>query len=103
MRKSNHHELRALLRANPDGLTVKQICDITKKQDSVTRRALDGMADVYRDRWLDRGPHRGGRSIAVFVAVQVPEDCPRPDVKSKRRSRGIAAVVRPEGSERTQS
>ena len=101
MRKSNHHELRALLRANPDGLTVKQICDITGKQDSVTRRALDGMADVYRDRWIVEPT--GRRPIAVFVAVQVPEDCPRPDIKSKRRSRGIAAVVRPEGSERTQS
>jgi hypothetical protein len=93
MRKSNHHELRALLRANPDGLTVKQICDITGKQDSVTRRALDGMADVYRDRWIVEPT--GRRPIAVFVAVQVPEDCPRPDIKSKRRSRGIAEGKRP--------
>jgi hypothetical protein len=51
MRKSNHHELRALLRANPDGLT-----------------------DVYRDRWIMEPT--GRRPIVVFVAVQVPEDCP---------------------------
>jgi hypothetical protein len=95
MKKSNHHQIRALLRANPDGLTVKQICDITGKKDSVTRRALEGMTDVYRDRWIDRGTHRGGRPMAVFVAVQVPEDCPRPDIKSKRRSPGITEIQRP--------
>jgi len=78
MKKSNHHELRALLRANPDGLT-----------------------DVYRDRWIVEPT--GRRPIAVFVAVQVPEDCPRPDIKSKRRSRGITEVVRREAPEQTES
>jgi hypothetical protein len=85
MKKSNHQELRALLRANPDGLTVKQMCEHTGKLDAPTRRALEGMPDVYRDRWI---VHPGGRRpIAVFVAVPVPEDCPPPDTKSKSKAR----------------
>jgi hypothetical protein len=83
MRKSNHHELRQLLRSHPDGLTVKQMCEHTGRHDSATRRALLGMPDVYRDRWVVC--HDGKRPIAVFVAVPVPDDCPPPN-KSKKRS-----------------
>lgn len=83
MRKSNHHELRALLRANPDGLTVKQLCSLTGKQQAATHRALEGMPDVYRDRW---NVTPGIKPAAVYIAVPVPEDCPPPDTKSKARS-----------------
>lgn len=84
MRKSNHHELRELLRAHPDGLTVQQMCSHTGKREGATRRALDGMPDVYRDRWLY---NPGVKPAAVYIAVHVPEDCPPPDTKAKRNAR----------------
>lgn len=84
MRKSSHHELRALLRSHPEGLTVQQICTHTGKTESVTRRALNGMPDVYRDRF---NVVPGIKPAAVYIAVHVPEDCPPPDTKAKRNAR----------------
>lgn len=84
MRKSSHHELRALLRGHPDGLTVQQICTHTGKTEPVTRRALKGMPDVYRDRF---NVVPGIKPAAVYIAVHVPEDCPPPDTKSQRSAR----------------
>ena len=77
MRKSNHEAVRKLLRAAPDGLSVRQIADeLGLRADSV-HGALGAMPDAYIDRWkTDRGP-----STAVWCVVVPPENCPRPERK----------------------
>jgi hypothetical protein len=75
MRKSYHHALRELLHRHPDGLTVKEMVLMTKRQESPIRRTLKMMPDVYRDRWIAKP---GRQPSAVFVAIKVPEDCPKP-------------------------
>lgn len=75
MSKSRHPEIRALLRANDDGLTVAQIgTALAMKLDSV-RQALGDMPDVYIDRYLE--PVRG-QYPAVWCAVVPPPNCPHP-------------------------
>jgi hypothetical protein len=80
MRKSNHHELRELLRSHPDGLTIKQMCAHTGKLEDSTRQSLKSMPDVYIDRWHISGT----KPAAVYIAVPVPDDCPAPDIKPPR-------------------
>ena len=83
MRKSNHHELRKLLRSHPDGLTIKQMCSQTGRPTNSTRKSLKCMPDVYIDRW----DASGIKPAAVYIAVPVPDDCPTPDIKTPRRLR----------------
>lgn len=76
MRRDVMGDLRRILRAHPDGLTIKQLCGIAGMSDSrYILRALKSMPDVYIDRW--DGPHRGQFS-AVWCVVEVPADCPHP-------------------------
>ena len=75
MSKSKHPEIRALLRANDDGMTVAQIsAGLDIKQDNV-RQALEAMPDVYIDRYLE--PVRG-QYPAVWCAWVPPPHCPHP-------------------------
>lgn len=75
MSRSRHPEIRALLRANDDGMTVAQIsAALDIKQDNV-RQALEAMPDVYIDRYLE--PVRG-QYPAVWCAVVPPPNCPHP-------------------------
>lgn len=76
MRKSNHHAIRASLKSHPDGLTATEISEHTGKDRSAIKRALQEMPDVYIDRWVI--PRRRRVLTPVYVAVNVPEDCPRP-------------------------
>lgn len=78
MRKSNHAQVRALLRAHPDGLTFKEMKRATGKTDCSLRRTIKAMPDVYRDRWV---LSEGKKMMAVYIAVTVPEDCPYPTKK----------------------
>jgi hypothetical protein len=75
MRTSTAKQVRALLRANPDGMTVRQINDVLHRTDSNLRRVLQDMPDTYIDRWELRARKT---PAAVWCVVVPPEDCPRP-------------------------
>ena len=70
--------IRTTLRSFPDGLTATEIAKKTGKDAANIYHTIGGMADVYVDRWIrvKRGPHKFTR---VYVAVDVPEDAPKPD------------------------
>ena len=75
MRKSRHHLIRETLLAHEDGLTKSQICNITNINPNSIKKSLDAMPDVYIDRWVIPAK----KSVTpVYVAVKVPEDCPKP-------------------------
>lgn len=73
--KSKHDLVRKVLRESEDGLTVKQITELTKVEADSLSRILATMPDAYIDRWS--GPNRGQYS-AVWCVVVPPENCPRP-------------------------
>ena len=75
MKPTREHELRALLRANPDGLSIAEIAELTGRDNDNVRKTLLSMPDVYRDRW--DGPNRG-QYTAVWCVVVPPPDCPKP-------------------------
>jgi hypothetical protein len=75
MRKSRHADIRAALLKAEDGLTRKQLCEQTGIADYSIRAAVKAMPDVYIDRWLNKG---NAAPRPVYMAVEVPEDCPRP-------------------------
>lgn len=75
MRKSRHQLIRNTLLAHEDGLTKKELCRIAGLDQRSIAKSLDAMVDVYIDRWVI--PKK--RLVTpVYVAVKVPEDCPRP-------------------------
>lgn len=73
-------DIRKILRAHPDGLTVSELIFKMQCQDDQIRKALKAMPDVYIDRWVF--PTKGASS-AVWCAVEVPEDCPRPSYRER--------------------
>ena len=76
MRPSKHNDIRAILLRNEDGLTAKEI-GIKLDTDCFTiRRAIPHIYGVYIDRWI-ASPKQGPHS-AVYVCVDVPNNCPRP-------------------------
>lgn len=68
-------ELRAHLRANPDGLTTAELTELTGRDKYNVLRTLKLMPDAYVDRW--EGPKRG-QYASVFCVVVPPPDCPHP-------------------------
>jgi hypothetical protein len=76
VKKSHHPEIRELLKAWPgDGLTIPEIATrLNVRKDTITN-CLAAMPDAYIDRW--DGPVRG-QWVAVWMVVEVPENCPRP-------------------------
>jgi predicted Zn-ribbon and HTH transcriptional regulator len=76
MRRYASHELRELLRNNPEGLTVKEIMAVyNKRAESGVRSILKNLPDSYIDRWQS-APRKQYR--AVWCVVIPPEDCPHP-------------------------
>jgi hypothetical protein len=62
--------IRAALLREPDGLTAREIADeIDLPRQDVVEASLKGMDDVYIDRWLN--------GKAVYIAIPIPEDCPK--------------------------
>jgi len=90
MKRDLRAEIRALLLTKPEGLTVTDIVVATKATDKSVRVSLKSMPDVYIDRWEFQ---RQGPLAAVFCAVEVPEDCPRPS-RLKRTPEEKAAYHR---------
>jgi hypothetical protein len=69
-------QVRALLHANPDGLTVAEILErIPSMYQAHLARILRAMPDSYIDRWV-RGKTPGAHR-AVWCVIVPPEDCPR--------------------------
>lgn len=75
MKRDLRAEIRALLLAKPEGMTVTDLVLATKATDKSVRVSVKSMPDAYIDRW--EFP-RQGPLAAVYCAVEVPEDCPRP-------------------------
>ena len=75
MRKSRHQLIRNTLLAHEDGLTKSQICTISGIDARSIKKSLDAMPDVYIDRWVIPAKKA---VTPVYVAVNVPEDCPKP-------------------------
>ena len=73
--RSKHDLVRRVLRDSEDGLTVKQIMDLSQVHTDSLSRILQTMPDAYIDRWS--GPTQGQYS-AVWCVVVPPENCPRP-------------------------
>jgi hypothetical protein len=79
MRTSSTPQIRALLRDNPDGLTMEQIMFAVARDKSNVRKVLQGMPDAYIDRWI---PAPRMQYKAVWCVIVPPQDCPRPEGKS---------------------
>jgi len=69
------HRIRALLRSKPEGMTPNEIAAAIELHVANVRTALRCMPDVYVDRWR---LGKRGQYEKVWIAVQVPEDCPHP-------------------------
>lgn len=80
MKRDLRAEIRALLRAHPEGMTTRDLVVTTKASDKSVRHSLGSMPDAYIDRW--EFP-RQGPLAAVYCVVEVPENCPRPE-RAKR-------------------
>ena len=81
-RTNRIRQVRELLRAAPDGLTINEILEqmpLTHK--SHLSHILRTMPDAYIDRWVSVTDGRWHR--AVWAVVIPPEDCPRPHKKDE--------------------
>jgi hypothetical protein len=75
-------QIRALLRASPDGLTVADLlAEVTRIDKAHASRILRSMPDAYIDRWVS--VHDGRWHRAVWCVVVPPEHCPRPHRKNE--------------------
>ena len=92
-------EIRALLRAHSDGMTLEQIVWAVKRDKANVKKNVRAMPDAYIDRW-EAAPRK--QFAAVWCVVVPPEDCPRPEnvddmavstiSKSKRQGHTSAQV-----------
>ena len=80
--KSNHKTIRELLKQHPDGLKSSDISRLTGIDKRVVNKALEGVFGVYVDRW-EKSTHRNTLA-AIWVVVDVPENCPRPENTGRR-------------------
>lgn len=77
--------LRAVLLDHPDGLTAREAGDAAGVVRVSAIQALQRMADVYIDRYLDRP---GLPPTAVWMAVPIPPNCPKPPIKRLEKKGG---------------
>jgi hypothetical protein len=82
MRTNATPSLRTLLRDNPDGLDVGTIANYLEREPSNIRRLLSTMPDAYIDRWVRQ---TGNPPMAIWCVVVPPENCPRPELKPRRK------------------
>jgi hypothetical protein len=79
MKKSNHYQIRELLRKHEDGLTISQMEKILETRGDNLRSALKSMVDAYIDRWV----FSYNKYAAVWCVLIPPENCPKPERKRK--------------------
>lgn len=89
MRTNCTQEIRALLRAHSDGLTLEQIVWAVKRDKANVKKIIRAMPDAYIDRW-ETAPRK--QFAAVWCVVVPPEDCPRPE---NINDMAISAVSKP--------
>lgn len=82
--KSNHNIIRELLKKHPDGLKSSEIAQLTGIDNRSINKSLESVFGVYIDRW-EKSSYRNTLA-AIWVVVDVPENCPKPD-NTGRRSR----------------
>ena len=82
--KSNHNIIRELLKRHPDGLKSSDIAKFTGIDVRSVNKSLESVFGVYIDRW-ENATYRNTLA-AVWVVVNVPENCPKPN-NTGRRSR----------------
>jgi hypothetical protein len=82
--KSNHNIIRELLKRHPDGLKSSDIAKFTGIVNRSVNKSLESVFGVYIDRW-ENATYRNTLA-AVWVVVDVPENCPKPN-NTGRRSR----------------
>ena len=71
-------EIRAALKASPDGLNITRIANYVHKPTNLIKRMIAVMPDIYVDRWV-KATRGKALYTQVYVIVDVPEDSPRPD------------------------
>ena len=71
--------IRRMLRAQPDGMTLGEICKLINAPYASLYDAIYKMPDAYIDRWTENT--RYVTSEAIWCVVVPPEHCPRPDPK----------------------
>ena len=84
--RSNHSTIRELLKRHPDGLKSSDISKFTGIDNRSVNKSLESVFGVYIDRW-EKSTYRNTLA-AVWVVVNVPENCPKPE-NIGRRSREL--------------
>jgi predicted transcriptional regulator len=82
--KSNHNIIRELLKRHPDGLKSSELATLIGVSARSVNKSLESVFGVYVDRW-EKATYRNTLA-AVWVVVDVPENCPKPN-NTGRRSR----------------
>ena len=79
MRTNLTHQLRAILKSHPEGLSTVALSNMTGRNNTNVGRLLHNMPDVYIDRWekYKFGAHNVGYQ-AVWCIVTPPDNCPHP-------------------------
>jgi transcription initiation factor IIE alpha subunit len=68
--------IREVLKNHPDGLSSKEIAQLTGLVSNDVRTVLRAMPDVYVDRWAPTGNTK--HLHKVWMVAQIPENCPHP-------------------------
>lgn len=76
--------IREVLQQYPDGLKSSDIARLTGITNRSVNKALESVFGVYIDRW-EKSTYRNNLA-AIWVVVDVPDNCPKPD-ETGRRSR----------------
>ena len=80
--KSNHNVIRTLLKQHPDGLKSSDIAKFTGIDNRSVNKSLENVFGVYVDRW-EKSAYRNTLA-AIWVVVDVPENCPKPENVGRR-------------------
>jgi hypothetical protein len=80
--KSNHNIIRELLKRHPDGLKSSDIAKFTGIDVRSVNKSLESVFGVYVDRW-ENATYRNTLA-AVWVVVDVPVNCPKPENMGRR-------------------
>lgn len=80
MKRSGAALVRKFLRENEDGLTTREIANLTGRTVESIKHSIHKMPDVYIDRWKKVYHEKCNRLsyTAVYCAVKVPVNCPPP-------------------------
>jgi hypothetical protein len=80
--KSNHNIIRELLKRHPDGLKASDMAKFTGIDVRSVNKSLESVFGVYIDRW-EKSTYRNTLA-AIWVVVDVPENCPKPANTGRR-------------------